>query len=53
MIIAGVMGALFVVRMYWQKIKSFFTGQPATDQPAVEEESAAVEEESAAVDDRE
>jgi len=44
MLVAGVMGALFVVRMYWRKIVSFFSGQPQEDEQASSGASAAVDE---------
>jgi hypothetical protein len=42
MVVAGVMGALFVVKMYWQKLRVFFGMAPAEDsdsaaQPANDE----------------
>lgn len=32
-LIGGVVSALFVVRLYWQKIKRFFVGSSASDKP--------------------
>jgi len=44
MVVAGVMGALFVMKMYWRKLVTFFSGgapeEPA--EPGAEAEAAAL-----------
>ncbi len=36
LVVAGVMGGLFVIKMYWHKLTSFFSGSAAADASVTE-----------------